>query len=308
MPNKPGDNQIDLPGADQPTESGVELDEWVAVTTSAKAAMTDDLLEELGTGGGISAEFGLVGLLPALLEDADVVPPARQEAVLSEFVDRLGAPIDTDSLRTERRALDAVPLAELSALVLELGMPIGARWIRLIFEGSATEDFFEGYRRKYAAIEFIGSVADTLPPPGTRWFVMSVDPGGEGTARLVLQLWRMRLFVKSSPVFGEMLWHPERGMKTTIKGLEHPHAKMDVDRAWQGLFHSYVRLGRRRGSYKIPNFRERLSAVYRRWIDERDERPAQEDIAAELGISRSTLNRQLRIHDIAWPLETNLHF
>ena len=109
-------------------------------------------------------------------------------------------------------------------------------------------------------------------------------------------------------MFGETLWHPERSTKMTIQGLENPHTRSDVELAWRGLFRSFVRVGRRPGSYKIPNFPERLHKAYNWWIEEYGERPAQEDIAAELGISRKTLGRQLEVHEIPWPLDVDSHY
>ena len=61
------------------------------------------------------------------------------------------------------------------------------------------------------------------------------------------------------------------------------------------------RRGRPKGSIVLPDFSRRYLEVYKRCAEQNDQRPAVNDVAAELGISKPTFYRYLALFKLKWP-------
>ncbi len=114
-------------------------------------------------------------------------------------------------------------------LIAELGMPTDRPIGLLSLEHLALLD------RRLAGYGWI-MVGRVVPypradPPWPALIAQPV-PGRPGRA---LQIWCSRIWYGRSRLYGDMRWHPARGLTLSIGGLEHPHGDRDEARASRGL-------------------------------------------------------------------------
>jgi len=126
------------------------------------------------------------------------------------------------------------PLAkqEREALIAELGMPDEARlcWKRLRLRGAIFGPRYRGYE-----LELFGMTVPpppTWPPPWPFWRLGVPSGAGPG---ITVQIWQQIVRFEGCPLWGEVRWHPERGERVTIHGLEQRHTKDDLKRVHLGL-------------------------------------------------------------------------
>jgi hypothetical protein len=124
-------------------------------------------------------------------------------------------------------------------------MPAEARlrWKRLRLRGAIFGPRYRGYE-----LELFGMTAPlspTWPPPWPFWRL--VVPGDAGPG-ITVQIWQQIVHFEGCPLWGEIRWHPERGERVTIHGLEQRHTKDDLKRVHVGLrlLREVVRGGGRR--------------------------------------------------------------
>jgi hypothetical protein len=134
-----------------------------------------------------------------------------------------------------------------------------------------------------------------------------------------LLLYQQKIRYKDSPVYGEIVWHPEHGYSFAIKGIEHAADEAKVLKAWQGLkllskaiwqgkgvLPRWKTEGRPRGSGLLEDlppedFRERYADLRESYEYRRMKLPTQIDMADYLSVKRTTLYRYLKRHGIKWP-------
>jgi hypothetical protein len=190
------------------------------------------------------------------------------------------------------------PPEEARRLILELGMPPDAKWGRLKMDGAQLANGTEDSERwRDYSLEFFGMVIDPSTTPDKSWpFWRTRDPRGR-VDDLVIQLWRQTVVHSTSPLYGEILWHPVRKGSASIKGLERRHTAEDLSDARRGikLLESFVFQGRRHGTTILTSdeFRERAPIECRKWLDLHT-KCVDVDLAYALGISTSTLYSYMR--------------
>jgi hypothetical protein len=133
-------------------------------------------------------------------------------------------------------------------------------------------------------------IAEAEPP--YPWPAYSEFRNRGDKPHFVMQLWYRRVQYLASPLFVEAYWHPNLGEEILIRGLEQPHRKPDVDRAWQGmrLIRVLGRGGRPPGSGVLSEdeFLEQHSKAVAK-LKKEHKRLTQGRIAAELWMDPSTL-------------------
>lgn len=184
---------------------------------------------------------------------------------------------------------------EREALMAELGMPPEARlrWKRLRLRGAIFGPRYQGYD-----LELFGMTAPpppTWPPPWPFWRLAVPGDAGPG---ITVQVWRQAVRFEGCPLWGEVRWHPERGERVTIHGLEQPHTRDDIQRVHLGL-----RLLREvvRGGGRPPAFenREQFMAVVGEAVQrvrKRGRYPSTGEVAKQLGVTWGHVTRQQLSH------------
>ncbi len=79
---------------------------------------------------------------------------------------------------------------------------------------------------------------------------------------LVLQGWAQLVHHEGSKVYLESRWHADRGQVYGIRGLEHPHTKVDVERMRRAL--GLVKLVQRQGRRVEKTRQQVVDAIHRR--------------------------------------------
>jgi hypothetical protein len=117
----------------------------------------------------------------------------------------------------------------LHPLIAELGMPSDTPIGLLSLENVALLD------RRLAGYCWI-LVGRVVPYPreDPPWPALIAEPA-PGRSGRALQVWCSRIWYGSSPLYGDMRWHPAQGLTLCIGGLEHPHGDRDYAIARRGL-------------------------------------------------------------------------
>lgn len=126
--------------------------------------------------------------------------------------------------------------------------------------------------------------------------------GEDPSVEFVIELWRQDLTVSGSALRLIRGWRFGEGMELALRGLETIKRPGDTATILGGapLFTALGRRGRPPGSVSIPDFPKRLQEAYATALAE-GRTATQNDIAADLDISRSTLVRHLRRFSLKWP-------
>jgi hypothetical protein len=116
---------------------------------------------------------------------------------------------------------------------------------------------------------------------------------------LIIKLCRIRAWYKESRLYSEMRPSPYGVRRVTICGLEHEHAKTDLDKAFEGLDllrAARKKLGRAKGTrfYARSEFVAASVRVYRGFYERTGEHPKARDIYTEMGLSRAAFYDALR--------------
>lgn len=141
---------------------------------------------------------------------------------------------------------------------------------------------------------------DTAPVPWSAFYDQ------RGPAVVVIQRWYVRLRYRDTPLVLVGRWSPGRdGEKIAMHGLEAKLTKRirrDVEDRGLELLRELNMRGRKKG-HEVPReqFVRDYNAVYREELDRRGVAPSQYDVAAAMGMGRSTLNEYLSDYGIPWP-------
>ena len=234
--------------------------------------------------------------------------------------------------------------AEARALMAELGIPPNALWARITTERaiSASERLvpllIEGGGRDAGGYWAFSASVPTAqlatrrghgyrlelfgpcsirpydprgfePPPWRYWWAKHPD----GVLESIIRLWRERAFRDDSPLYAELLWHPERGERHVVGGFERlagrPTARQLSD-AWRGfelLRRLHANAGRPPGKERYPteeSYRAAIRALHeraegKRWNLGNAAVFPDDWIADKLGISTTTLYERKREHGIS---------
>lgn len=184
------------------------------------------------------------------------------------------------------------------ALLVELNVPQDATFTCIAHAGRI---FGDGWQ-DYSWVGF-GIVVPEVPPHATWPFWQAARANGQGA--YFVQLWRHRLYCAEVEAFLEANWSPEQGKRVQLLGLERVSRLGDANRVLRGL--KLLRLieqrGRPAGSRDVP--REQFVTDYpRAYAEEHDrmgERPSQHEVAAAMGLPRSTFTRYLKEYHLPWP-------
>ena len=138
---------------------------------------------------------------------------------------------------------------EVEHAIIDLGMPIEAveKWARFRPPAKSNGPKWLDYW-----LEFFGMFVDHLPDPAPWPYWRLYKTGDEHKEGMIVQVWRTRVFYRYSPLYGQIIWHPETGEKTTIEGLERPHKEGDVMFIQRGI--AFAKHSTRVG--RIPNNEE----------------------------------------------------
>ena len=109
------------------------------------------------------------------------------------------------------------------------------------YQELAIGDQWQGY-----TIEGFGISVDALPGPGETWPYWFLEAPKETRSPLVdellgdrpglvYQLWQQIIRAPGTPVYLEVLWHPERGRSYTLQGIAADTTAQQVGRAFKGL-------------------------------------------------------------------------
>lgn len=199
---------------------------------------------------------------------------------------------ERDPKRAERQAQ--------RELMTELGMPDDAIWKRIVYRGAWFDELWAPY-----SVDMFGMSVDHMPNPCPWPFWRMFAPGGSGA--ITVQIWRQEIRCGAIPAFVEARWHPERGETIGMIGLERVTSIRDAQKALRGL--KLLRLldqrGRKAGREIPPDqFNTELIKAYKQVLARLGHRPTQYDVAAEMGMGRSTLTDYLRDYKefgIGWP-------
>lgn len=201
--------------------------------------------------------------------------------------------VKTANLRAAQRRAKGL---ERRALMAELGMPPDAAWTHWTMTHHGGE--FDGYRLEFFGME-VGHMPSPCPWP---YLLLRAEGSRHGLAK---QLWLRRVHSPGTRAFVEARWHPERGETVGVVGLEQVTSEVEGKRALRGLrlLRQYDDRGRPKGSTLLTReqFRAEVVAAYAALTDLHGHRPAQYEVAAELGISRATLTRYLADYGVPWP-------
>lgn len=185
-------------------------------------------------------------------------------------------------------------------------MPAQETSHRIELDGNTLGIKWKGYR-----VELTGTKTNSVADKTLSYYQTDLDYS--------LLLYQQKIRYKDSPVYGEIVWHPEHGYSLAIKGIEHAADEAKVLKAWQGLkllskaawqgkgLPPSLKLeGRPKGSGLLEDlspeaFREKYEDL--RWAyDSRSMKPpTQVDMADYLSVKRTTLYRYLKRHCILWP-------
>lgn len=210
---------------------------------------------------------------------------------------------------------DGLPEPEqwMNNLKSELGMPTNALLRHLTTEGAAFGPRWQTYH-----LRFLGIVVEDSNQEQSSWPFWRVTDA-KGTDIELVQVWFQRVSCISSPVYGDVRWHPEHGKKEALINIENRRGMKDVKLAVRGLtlLNKINFQGRPINTgYLTPSqFTERAPQAYRKLLDKYGEKPSAVDIAAELYICRATFYRYMdrdglslkKIRDIAMSLNTESH-
>jgi hypothetical protein len=124
-----------------------------------------------------------------------------------------------------------------------------------------------------------------------------------GELKSVFQIWRRRVGRVGSSVRLEMTWHPDRGDRIVMSGLETEHKKRDIDDAWRGLklFADVMRLGRPQntGLMSEEQFRQVLAQALRD-LRREGRKITQLWVAQSMAMDRSTLLDYFNRYGVDW--------
>jgi hypothetical protein len=188
----------------------------------------------------------------------------------------------------------------LHLLIAELGMPADTPIGLLSLENLALLDRrLAGYRWL-----LVGRIVP-YPREDPPWPALLAEPE-PGRPGIALQVWCSRIWYGSSPLHGDMRWHPARGLTLWIGGLEHPHGDRDEARARRGLrlISQRLRLGRPPALVYFDNpeeCRAALLTVMRR-LRQQGRVVTQQAVAEcfEYQISDRTVWRWLQAFGLSW--------
>jgi hypothetical protein len=196
--------------------------------------------------------------------------------------------------------------AEAKSLKKELGMPDDAQTntIPIPFSGARRGDEWKGYYYESFGI-FYDFIPEKEPPTGV--LIYEVDDVDNPTQGNIIQVWWQKVTHDATAVYGEVRWHPERGERIAIKGVEQAKSKQEIELIWKGLkmlpkVREEMRRGRPVGSviFDRDSFLQHSIEVYRNLLHKDAEHPSQDDVALGLGIVRASLARYLNRYGITW--------
>lgn len=193
-------------------------------------------------------------------------------------------------------------IAENRTIAAQLGIPDDAQTNTIPMAGGLLNEKWIGYY-----FEYFGVVIKPIPaqrPPG---ILIEFTGSANSENNWIVQIWRQKVTHDATLAYGEILWQPNVGEQVAIKGLEHVKSKVEVELIWRGIaLLSRVReelpIGRPIGSviFDSTTFLNSAVEAYRDHLSKHAENPTQHDIAARLGIARSTFTDYLRRYKIQW--------
>jgi hypothetical protein len=173
----------------------------------------------------------------------------------------------------------------------ELGMPDNALLRHLEVEGAAFGVRWREYYLRLLGMAVEQPVQSQVACPF--WRITDA----KGTDIEFVQVWFQRVSCLSSPVYGDVRWHPDRGKTEILTNLENRNGWRDVRAAVRGLtlLQKINFQGRPvdSGTLTISQFIERAPQAYRKLLDMFGENPSVVDVAAELDMSRPTFYRYM---------------
>jgi hypothetical protein len=111
----------------------------------------------------------------------------------------------------------------------DLGIPPEQGLCSITFTGSPDLPEHEGFRRIQKGFEVPWDLDKSGAPP---WPFIGLDLGHY---QATWQIWVTYAFRVGSPLAAERRWHPERGQRDLIVGLDAPHTQAQVLDAWRAF-------------------------------------------------------------------------
>ena len=175
-----------------------------------------------------------------------------------------------------------------AALMAELGMPPDAPYFHTTIRPQGGE--WNGY-----TLELLGMDVDRMPWPCPWPFWRMYAPGGRYA--LVKQIWLRRVRCPDTPAYVEARWHPERGERIAVLGLEHTTRAGEEERALRALalLRHYDERGRPKGGTNLT--RAEFLAMYevaRASCLAEGFKPTLNNLTRYLPVSKATLSRYKR--------------
>lgn len=177
----------------------------------------------------------------------------------------------------------------------ELGMPLDTDLVIFSindlpnWQGYTCE--LVGAQEKY---KFVGEHAEPASPSEAPRFTFRVA-GYDAPVTLIA--WRRRVHCQGTPIYLEVLWHPETGETIALKGLAWGTPQERLKRAHRGLrlLKAIDAIGRPPDTrvYSSEEFHSAYPGARAKAQRQRGVRPRDEDIARALWISLPTLRRYL---------------
>jgi hypothetical protein len=193
------------------------------------------------------------------------------------------------------RLADVTDDATARAVAAELGIPADAPLHRVIIPGSGYGPAWTGFHVEMIGIPF--TVQPGAPnPPGPAFRLGTVERGFD----LVVQMWGQIVRHDDSGIYVQSRWHPEHGQTYSMHGLERPHRKPDVDRAWRSL--GLIRLVERRGRTPDTSKAGVVDELHRaaRAVRAQGRKPTVAALVDEMAVSRSKFHADAARFAIDW--------
>ena len=147
------------------------------------------------------------------------------------------------------------------------------------------------------SLEYLGQIVAPVPRShfpalaNPRWPYYIETPHG------TLEVWRLRVRRDDTPVFIELLAHPQHGERILLRDIEKATRVTDATRALKGLtlLRKYVQeMGRPIDDGEV--FRRDVETVWRKLRAQGDRMPTQEKVADELKKDRDHFRKLRREH------------
>jgi hypothetical protein len=188
------------------------------------------------------------------------------------------------------------PAPWMNNLKADLEMPGDALLRHLTITGAAFSPRWQNYN-----LRFLGIVVKQPAQAECSWpFWRVSDTNGNEIEQV--QIWFQRVSCLTSPVYGDVRWHPAHGETAALTNVENSRGMRDVRAAVRGLtLLKKINIQGRpvdSGNLTKDQFVELAPLACRKLLDVSGEMPSGVDIAAELFISKATFYRYMRRDDL----------